>query len=144
MKSEEESKGSLTSSYKDKFVALGKSSSFFGDNLDHRNEALQHNTNSVKLSKLPVNHKLSHDDEGFEDEEMADTSIKSVTVFSKMDDEEMVRFADFKVVNPVGKGTFGKVYLVRCQKDGNFYAMKSIRKDLIIDHDSIGNLKLEK
>jgi len=28
--------------------------------------------------------------------------------------------------------------------DGRFYAMKSIRKDLIIDHDSINNLKLEK
>jgi serum/glucocorticoid-regulated kinase 2 len=28
--------------------------------------------------------------------------------------------------------------------DGRFYAMKSIRKDLIIDHDSVHNLKLEK
>ena len=40
MKSEEESKGSLTSTDKNKFIPLRDSTSFFGDNLNHRNEAL--------------------------------------------------------------------------------------------------------
>jgi len=87
---------------------------------------------------------LSQDSDGLEDEEMADTSIKSVTLYSKMEDEEIIKFEHFKVINPIGKGTFGRVFLVHCQMDGRFYAMKSIRKDLIIDHDSIHNLKLEK
>lgn len=34
----------------------------------------------------------------------------------------------------VGKGSFGKVYMVEWTKHpGRFYAMKSIRKDLILE-----------
>jgi serine/threonine protein kinase len=35
----------------------------------------------------------------------------------------------------IGKGTFGKVYLVEHQATGLFYAMKCIRKDIIVDNE---------
>jgi serine/threonine protein kinase len=35
----------------------------------------------------------------------------------------------------IGKGTFGKVFLVENTKDNNIYAMKCIRKDIIIDNE---------
>lgn len=44
----------------------------------------------------------------------------------------------------IGKGTFGKVYLVEYIKNKEIYAMKCIRKDIIIDNEQFENIKLEK
>lgn len=44
----------------------------------------------------------------------------------------------------VGKGTFGKVFQVRHKKTGKIYAMKCIRKDVVIENESMDSLKLEK
>ena len=51
---------------------------------------------------------------------------------------------DFKIMKMIGKGTFGKVYLVEQKGSGNLYAMKCIRKDVIIENDQIDNVELEK
>ena len=55
-----------------------------------------------------------------------------------------VAFEDFSIIRLVGKGTFGKVYLVQNRKNGQSYAMKSIRKDIVLEHDSIESLMVEK
>ena len=39
---------------------------------------------------------------------------------------------DFNVKKVIGKGSFGKVFLVEKKTDGNMFAMKSIRKDILI------------
>jgi len=44
----------------------------------------------------------------------------------------------------IGKGTFGKVYLVQNQHTKEIYAMKCIRKDIVIDNEQFENIKLEK
>ena len=36
------------------------------------------------------------------------------------------------------------MYLVLNKKNNQFYAMKSIRKDVVLDHDSIESLMVEK
>lgn len=51
---------------------------------------------------------------------------------------------DFELVSIIGKGTFGKVYLVYLPDKRVYYAMKSIRKDVVLDSDSLENIKLEK
>jgi serine/threonine protein kinase len=48
------------------------------------------------------------------------------------------------MINIIGKGTFGKVYLVQNKHTKQLYAMKSIRKDIVLEHDSLENLHLEK
>lgn len=48
------------------------------------------------------------------------------------------------MINIIGKGTFGKVYLVLNKHTKQLYAMKSIRKDIVLEHDSLENLHLEK
>jgi len=44
----------------------------------------------------------------------------------------------------VGKGTFGKVFQVEHTKSKKIYAMKCIRKDVVLENDSMQSLKLEK
>ena len=39
---------------------------------------------------------------------------------------------DFELISIIGRGTFGKVYLVRNKRQDKFYAMKVIRKDVVI------------
>lgn len=61
-----------------------------------------------------------------------------------MADVTKFKFDDFKILKLVGRGTFGKVYLVKNQKNNQVYAMKSIRKDVVIDHEAMESLKVEK
>lgn len=64
-------------------------------------------------------------------------------MFKKKTNQE-TELEDFKIVKMIGKGTFGKVFLVQLQKTGQLYAMKCIRKDIIIDNEQFDNIKLEK
>ena len=43
----------------------------------------------------------------------------------------------------LGKGSFGKVFLVENVNTGGLYAMKSLQ-DMVIDHEQIESTKLEK
>lgn len=44
----------------------------------------------------------------------------------------------------IGRGSFGKVFLIQKIDDGKVYAMKSLRKDVILDYDQVESTKLEK
>lgn len=57
---------------------------------------------------------------------------------------EKTTFEDYNIIKRIGRGTFGKVYLVQNKKTGKHFAMKSIRKDVVIQHESLENLKVEK
>jgi serine/threonine protein kinase len=63
-------------------------------------------------------------------------------VFTRKQDE--ARLQDFQIKKMVGKGTFGKVFLVQNIYSAKIYAMKCIRKDVIIDNEQFDNIKLEK
>ena len=39
---------------------------------------------------------------------------------------------DFELISIIGRGTFGKVYLVKDKRTDKFYAMKCIRKDVVL------------
>ena len=39
---------------------------------------------------------------------------------------------DFKIIRVIGRGSFGKVYLVQKKDDNNIYAMKSLKKDMVL------------
>jgi len=46
-----------------------------------------------------------------------------------------VTLADFIIKSVIGRGSFGKVFLVQRRGTNNVYAMKSLRKDIIIEYD---------
>ena len=51
---------------------------------------------------------------------------------------------DFELIRVVGKGTFGKVFQVQHKRTGRFYAMKCIRKDVILKSENMQSITLEK
>ncbi len=53
-------------------------------------------------------------------------------------------FEDFELISIIGHGTFGKVYLVRQRVKKTLHAMKCIRKDIVIEHESVESLEVEK
>jgi len=43
--------------------------------------------------------------------------------------------SDFRIVRTIGRGTYGKVYLVQHIATEQIYAMKSVQKELLIKTD---------
>jgi serine/threonine protein kinase len=54
-------------------------------------------------------------------------------IFARL--KEAAKLEDFIIRRMIGKGTFGKVYLVENSFSKKLYAMKCIRKDIIIDNE---------
>lgn len=71
-------------------------------------------------------------------------AVRSDTLFMKDKKEKKVDLKDFIIKSVIGRGSFGKVFLVQKAQDGKVYAMKSLRKDVIIDYDQIESTLLEK
>jgi len=46
-----------------------------------------------------------------------------------------IKYEDFKLITLLGRGTFGKVFLAECKLDKNQYAIKAIRKDVLIEYN---------
>ena len=56
-----------------------------------------------------------------------------------------VSLSDFVIKKVIGRGSFGKVFLVQKKGiNGEVYAMKSLRKDVIIEFDQVESTRLEK
>ena len=73
------------------------------------------------------------------------SKIKDIIFLGKGKEKEKdVKFEDFNIISVVGRGSFGKVCLVEYKNTGELYAMKSIKKDVLIDHEQIENTILEK
>lgn len=67
----------------------------------------------------------------------------SQTLYARAGDKK-VSLADFNIKKVIGRGSFGKVFLVEKKGTKEVYAMKSLRKDVIIDYDQVESTKLEK
>ena len=102
------------------------------ENISHRGKAYIASKNSLLSDELPedVLGSASHE--------------KTASIYCRSSDCEEVRLEDFELISIIGKGNFGKVYLVFCPYNQQFYAMKSIRKDIVLDNDSLESVKLEK
>ena len=59
-------------------------------------------------------------------------------------EEAPASLQDFKIKKMIGKGTFGKVFLVQHVANHKLYAMKVIRKDVILENEQMENIQLEK
>ena len=66
---------------------------------------------------------------------------KTTIIFNKIKDIKSVRVEDFQVLKILGRGAFGKVYLVQYKPitSYTYYAMKSIKKEYLNDINEINS-----
>lgn len=57
--------------------------------------------------------------------------IKAIILLLEMDSGHTVH--DYTMLSVIGKGTYAKVFLVRCKKDNKVYAMKVLKKKHILE-----------
>ena len=67
---------------------------------------------------------------------------KTGTVYAK--DKQKISFDDFNCIKVVGRGAFGKVMLVEKKDTKEIFAMKSLRKEDVIEKEQVNNTKSEK
>jgi hypothetical protein len=75
------------------------------------------------------------------------SSRASVLIFSKKGSksaQKELNLEDFKILSVLGKGTFGKVYLTELSEEKKLYAIKAIRKDVLIETEQVESTKLER
>jgi len=70
----------------------------------------------------------------------------SNNIFSteEQDEDQKTTLEDFNILKVIDKGSFGKVFLVENKNTKKKYAMKRIRKDVLIEKGQIQNTKNEK
>ena len=66
------------------------------------------------------------------------------TIFSTHETIKNVGVDDFKLIKVIGRGSYGKVCLVQFKKTNDLYAMKSLKKDVLLDEDQVESTLLEK
>lgn len=68
----------------------------------------------------------------------------STTLFNRRKDMKDIQLNDFRRIKVLGRGSFGKVTLVEYIKTNELFAMKELKKDLLLEEDQIQNTLLEK
>lgn len=104
---------------------------------------------SIQSSESPTE-SSSHKTKGFDAQKMEkergefeNESRKSVMLRSRIPQQD-VSLQDFELKVQLGRGTFGKVYLAELRITSKLYAIKVIRKDVLIEYDQIESTQLEK
>jgi len=90
-----------------------------------------------------VNHFLFGQEEPISDIS-AKRNARVGTLYTKRKDIKEVLLENFQILKVLGRGSFGKVCLVEYKPTKEIYAMKSLKKDVLIDQDQIENTLLEK
>ena len=57
---------------------------------------------------------------------------------------QTITLADFQFLMVIGRGAFGKVYLAKLKDEDQLYAVKAIRKDILLQYDQVDSTELEK
>ena len=51
---------------------------------------------------------------------------------------------DFRILKTIGKGSYGKVYLVQHNYTEQILAMKVVKKELLLKTDQVAGIKVER
>lgn len=106
-----------------------------GDDLDNY---LSQTKESVKNEKPSSNQKLTTLGD------RVNKQNENGMMFTNHKNVKSVVLNDFKLLKVIGRGSFGKVTLVEFKPTGEIYAMKALKKDILIEQEQIENTLLEK
>jgi len=70
--------------------------------------------------------------------------LRSTQLVRNKNNQPAITFEDFNFLMVIGRGSFGKVFLAELKTNKKLYAVKSIRKDILIQQDQVENTILEK
>ncbi|KAJ3448919.1 ribosomal protein S6 KINASE [Anaeramoeba flamelloides] len=77
-------------------------------------------------------------------EEERDEWMKSIQNTIKLLQTDKVSLKDFQLISVIGRGTYGKVMLVKKKDTEEVYAMKSLQKGMLADHQQISHTMSER
>ena len=101
----------------------------------------------TRLTRMPTTGQVSVNDYLFGNQ--SKTDVKSIqpkkgkkkpTTFQNIE----VTYTDFEIIKTIGRGSVGKILLVKYNKDGKYYAMKAMRKDQLISEGIADNILVER
>ena len=106
------------------------------------------------FTRMPKEHLVDIDiylnkvNNGFIDEQNGnldcDERSRTKTIFTHHKTVKEVKLQDFKILKVIGRGSFGKVCMVEFTPTHEIFAMKSLKKDILIEQDQIESTLLEK
>jgi serum/glucocorticoid-regulated kinase 2 len=107
--------------------------------LINTNSFIKENIRKDKNLRLLSKENLSDSDEDNPEKD------KAQILFCKLDGIVEIKVEDFQIVRILGRGAFGKVYLVLYKPTNEYYAMKCLKKEFLIDENElINNTKINK
>ena len=87
---------------------------------------------------------IESDEKELKKEVKENKTEKNNTIFSNHNSIKTVTLDDFQTMKILGRGSYGKVSLVKYKKTGELYAMKGLKKDVLLDEDQVESTLLEK
>ena len=78
------------------------------------------------------------------EEDKVEKKRKVGTIFSTHKTVKNVGVDDFKILKVIGRGSYGKVCLVEFKQTKELFAMKSLKKNVLLDEDQVESTLLEK
>ena len=109
----------------------------------NNNQNNNNNINNSLNNNHHINNNLSSNDPKRLLAEMLQRT-RTKTIYSNHKTVKEVKLEDFKILKILGRGSFGKVCLVEYIPTKEIYAMKSLKKDILIEQEQIENTLLEK
>ena len=107
--------------------------------LINTNSFIKENIRKDKNLRLLSKENMSDSDEDNPEKD------KAQILFCKLDGIVEIKVEDFQIVRILGRGAFGKVYLVLYKPTNEYYAMKCLKKEFLIDENElINNTKINK
>ena len=95
-------------------------------------------------TRMPKQNSISVNDYLFGNKSKTDLKTKGGPKKKTNFQNVPVTNSDFDIIKVIGRGSIGKILLVKYKKDQKYYVMKSMRKDQIISEGLLDNILVEK
>jgi serum/glucocorticoid-regulated kinase 2 len=115
---------------------------FYKDDIELTNYTTLKADRKKGISKIPAEEPKYLNEDTYKTKETTGGKKRSNTLYSR--DKKEVSVEDFNPLKVLGRGAFGKVMLVEKKDTKEIFAMKSLRKEELIDKDQVEHTKTEK
>lgn len=120
----------------------------FQDEDDYESEQKENEESKFEQSSTQHTDDIQDDDDDDDDDTNNGLGdIRGTMMMYKSDRAEAapsISLEDFNIKGVIGRGTFGKVFLAEQKGYKKLYAIKCLRKDILIEAGQVENVKLEK